>query len=116
MTEDHTTTPLFYAERQAQLACWPASVQQALHASAGAAEHTVHGVRLGALRALLGVMLQSKLGTAAVADIDLSAAPKARLDLMPKETDGFLLEIMGATSIEAVLRALQNRQTQGHCD
>lgn len=115
MTEDRSTTPLSYSERQAQLARLPASVQEALHASAKAAEHAVHEVRLklSEVKTLLSVMLTSELGSTAVAGIDLSAALSALMRLMPSDADDALLENIGAASIEAALPALQSGQAQG---
>lgn len=90
MTENRSTPPLFCAECQAQLARLPAAVQEALHASAKAAEQAVQEERIQLLEvnASLCVMLQSELGVRAV-------------------------EGIGAATMEAAFRALQSGQVQG---
>lgn len=115
MTENRATTSLSYAERQAQLALFPTYVQQALHASAQAAELAVHRVRLkhSEVQAMLGVLLQSDPGTRQLAGIDLCAVHSALLRLMPDEGDDACLENIGAATIEAAIPALQNALTRG---
>lgn len=115
MTENRSTPPLSYAERQAQLALLPTSVQEALHASAKAAEQAVHEVRLqlSEVNALLCVMLQSELGVREVGGIDLCAVFSALKRLLPGEGEDAALENIGAATVEAAFPALQIAQAQG---
>ena len=115
MTESRTTKLLSYADRQAQLALLPTSVQEALHASAKAAEQAVHEVRiqLSEVNALLCVILQSELGVREVGGIDLCAVLSALQRLLPGEGEDAALENIGAATMEAAFPALQTGQAQG---